>query len=400
MKRSWLFLTYLFIIATHLTAGCSERIEDVTIKDISGRFFSKDIGCTIYFQWSHPISSELVSNFIYAIDDLYCIRPNGKVEKVYSPPVAPVIMDFELAGYNMPLVISRARSNKSDEPNIMKLGEDGSIGSKKETDIFYWLIAASGDGKKVMVRSLTASDADGWHQEIQIFDTSTIEPISRVTVKEPMWYMKFVGGNPDLERSLFLHRKVRDGADGNKAVHRQSYLFTVDEGGSLEYEQFNFPGVSSIDLLDSVMIHDDSRIVGLVKSEGLCRMYQAYPPYNDFESILELDVKHPLIRAVDRDGSRFIMTWKTDDGFSSWNIWDMETGDIQAFHIEIVDEEYCYGYISPDGERVVLALYRDVPGREQRAQYISVFDASDGTLIESVEWMHEGYMDPEIKVGY
>ncbi len=399
MKRTWLFLTYLFIIAT-ITAGCSERIEDVTIKDISGRFFSKDIGCTIYFQWSHPISSELVSKFVYAIDDLYCIRPNGEMEKVYSPPVAPVIMDFELAGYNMPLVISRARSNKSDKANIIKLLEDGSIGSEKETEIFYWLIATSGDGKKVMVRSLTASDTDGWHQEIQIFDTSTIEAISCVTVKETMPYMQFVGGNPDLERSLFLHRKVRDSADGNKAVHMQSYLFTVDEGGSLKYEQFNFPGVSSINLLDAVMIYDDSRIVGLVRSEGLSIMYQAYPPYNNFESILELDVNHPLIRAVDRDGSRFIITWKTDDVFSSWNIWDMETGDIQAFHIENVDEEYCYGYISPDGERVVLVQYKDVLGREQRAQYISVFDASDGTLIESVEWMHEGYMDPKIKVGY
>ena len=400
MGKAGLALAYWLIFIIFFTGGCSERIEDVTIKDISGRFFSKDIGCTIYFQWCQPISSELVSKFVYEIDDLYCIRPNGEVEKVYSPPVAPVIMNYELAGYNMPLIISRARSNRSDEPNIMKLGEDGSIDSEKNSDIFYRLAAASGDGKKVLVRNLKRSDADEWLQEIQIIDTSTLEPINSVTVEGALYYMSFGGGNSDLEKLLFLHSEVRDGADGNKTLHMQPYIVTIGEGCSLKYELLEFPGASSIRFLDAVMIYDDSRIVGLVQQDGLCRMYQVDPPYNNFENVLELEVSHPLIRAVDRDGSRFIMTWKTDDSFSSWNIWDMQTGDMQEFHSENVEEEYCYGYISPDGERVVLVLYKDVPGRDNRAQYISVFDASDGTLIETVAWMHEGYMDPMIKVGY
>jgi len=402
MGKAGLALAYWLIFAVSFTGGCSERIEDVTIKDISGKFFSKDIGCTIYFQWSQPISSEIVSKFVYEIDDLYCIRPNGEVEQVYSPPVAPIIMNFELAGYNMPLIISRIRSNKSksDESNIMRLKRDGSIISEKNSDVFYWLTAASGDGKKVLARNHKRNDADEWLLEIQIIDTSTFEPINSVTVEGPLWFWQFGGANSGLKKLLFFHHEVKDGADGNKAVHEQPYVFLIGDSGSLEYEPLEFPGAPSIGLFDAVMIYDDSRIVGLVPDEGSYRMYQADPSYNNFENVLELDVNHPLIRAVDRDGSRFILTWKTDDGFSSWNIWDMETGDMQEFHVENVDEEKCYGYISPDGERAVLVLYKDVPGREHRAQYISIFNASDGILIETVEWMHEGYMDPEIKVGY
>lgn len=402
MGKAGLTLAYWLIFAISFTGGCSERMEGVTTKDISGRFFSKDIGCTIYFQWSQPISSELVSKFVYEFDDLYCIRPNGEVEKVYSPQVAPIMMNFELAGYNMPLIISRLRSDKSksDESNIMRLKRDGSIGSEKKSDVYYWIAAASGDGKKVLARNHKLSDADELLLEIRIIDTSTFESINSVTVEGPLWFMQFGGGNSDLSKFLFFHQEVKDGADGNKTEHVQPYVFTVGEGGSLKSEPLEFPGAPSIGLYDAVMIYDDSRIVGLVPYEGSYKIYQTYPPYNDFESILELDVKHPLIRAVDRDGSRFIMTWNTDDGFSSWNIWDMETGDMQVFHIENVKEEKCYGSISPDGERVVLVLYKDVPGRDNRTQYISIFNTSDGTLIETVEWMHGGFMDSDIKVGY
>ena len=88
-----------------VTSGCEYRGNSVAYKDLSGPFFKKEIGCTIYFVFHPEHETKGLKRYMYPMADLYAIKPNGKLERQYVPNGKTWAWDFALTDYGFPIVI-------------------------------------------------------------------------------------------------------------------------------------------------------------------------------------------------------------------------------------------------------------------------------------------------------
>ena len=373
-----------------VASGCTYRGKSVPYRDLSGPFFKKDIGCTIYFVFHPEHETEGLKRYIHPISDLYAIEPDGKLERQYVPNDKVWVLDFALSDYQYPIIIwdGGTRINILENRDQVKNSFSAN---------WFYMEAVPPVGEKALVVTVPPN------QEVSANILAAIDLTSGefvFTAETPWDFTDWSCGGVDtgLRNVLAMHKAKEGSYDKEMRTWWEPYLFHLDDEHKLTYKMIQFPPPEPKGENEVIMIPNDGRIIGVTHDGQTARFYQSLPPYDESTLLLSLKIPPVEIKAYNRDGSKLCLAGATEGSNHHYRILDMHSGRIVELFVS--GKEIIWGLValSPKGDRLA-ALIISVNGPGNRRFTFSVYDTLSGELIDSAEWPYKGSIYP-MKVGY
>jgi len=369
--------------------GCTDRGTFVRYKDLSGPFFKKEIGCTIYFVFHPEHETKGLKRYMYPMADLYAIKPNGKLERQYVPNGKTWAWDFALTDYGFPIVIW-----ESTRINILENKDE----IKNGLAFFWvWMEAVSFDGKRALVHILSP-DQESSMKTAEAIDLTSGKSLFTAELPWDLSDWSCGGAGNGLKNILAIHQAEADPNTVEGPTRWEPYLLHFDNDNKLTYWMLQFPPPEPKGKKEVVMIPSDGRIIGVTHDGQTARFYQSYPPYDEFTLLLSLEIPPVEIETYNRDGTRLCMKWVDDETKGHYSVLDTQTGANIELFTKDRNSWKVYVSLSPMGDRLGLLEY--AAGEASEGKFVfSVYDALSGALVDSAEWPYKGHI-LHIRVGY
>jgi len=373
-----------------VTSGCEYRGNSVAYKDLSGPFFKKEIGCTIYFVLEPYHETKGLRRHLEPITDLYAIKPDGRLERQYVPTHDIWASDFVLTDYGYPIYVWGLDGRMKTIENKDKM---------KDTFKFDWvgIKAVSFDGKRALTHAV------GSNQETPVQTLDVIDLISGeilFTVASPWEFTEWScrGADNGLKNILAMRKSEEGSHDKEMRTWWEPYLFHFDDENKLTCKMLQFPPPEPMGINDVKMIPYDGRIIGVTHDGQTARFYQSYPPYDEFTLLLSLELAPVEIASYSRDGLKLLLTWVGDDSRKHYIILDMQSKETAEMFAINQKARLTPASLSPKGDRLVL-LTISSEGAQDIQHLFSVYDTLSGELVDSAEWPYKGFIQ-NMSVGY